>query len=150
LVNKKYNKLIENKMAKVKMHLVAERERYQMVGEFFEIVTNLKTKKNVIDFFIGIMTPSELLMIARRIQIAEMIIKEKNYDQIRKELKVSNQTITKVYGWLYDGNDGFGKEIAAQLKRKIESEKSGKRGRENYESMLNKYAHHRMLKSLLR
>jgi len=135
-------------MSKVQIQLVDEKERYQIVGEFFEIATNLKTKKEIIDFFIGILTASEILMVARRIQIAEMILKENSYDQIRAKLKVSYQTIAKVQSWLYEGREEMGKQIEAQMKRKLKT--NGRKELEHYESLLDKYAHHRMLKNLLK
>lgn len=135
-------------MAKVQIHSVDEKERFKMVGEFFEIVNNLKTKKEIIDFFIGILSASEVLMVSRRIQVAEMILKEQSYDTIRHELNVSYQTIAKVYDWLYNGNEEMGKQIEAQMKRNLKTNKT--KDFEHYESLLDKYAHHRMFKSLLK
>ena len=135
-------------MAKVKTHLIDKKERYRIIGEFFEIVVNLKNKDDVIGFFIGLLTPSESLMLARRIQVAEMLLEEKSYEEIRKKLRVSFQTIAKVYNWLYGENETYKKQIENQNKRKRQREKN----RGNYkikESLLDRYAHHRLLKDLL-
>jgi uncharacterized protein YerC len=132
-------------MAKVKTHLINPRERYEIVGEFFEIITNLKTKKDVIDFLLGLITSSELLMIARRIQIAKRLLDEKVYEDIRKEMKVSYQTIAKVYGWLYSGKEKY----ISEMFKKIEKNKKGATdGRKHYESLLGKYPQHRFFKEL--
>ncbi len=53
----------------------------------------------------GLFTPSEVVMVARRIQVVKMIIEGFNYNEIRKKLKVSNQTITKMEHWLRNDND---------------------------------------------
>lgn len=134
-------------MAKVKTHLVDKKERFRIIGEFFEIVTNLKNKDDVIGFFIGLLTSSESLMLARRIQVAEMLLEEKSYEEIRKKLKVSFQTIAKVYQWLYGENETYKKQIGNQLERKRKRNKKHERFDDG--SLLNKYAHHRLLKDLL-
>lgn len=129
-------------MPKVRPHLIEKTEKYKIIGNFFEIVAGLKNKKEVIDFFLGLLTPSEILMSARRIQIAQMLLEEENYEIIRKRLKVSNQTITKTDQWLHR-DDEYNRWLGGKLKRKIEKEK-------NYSSsMLDKYAHHRFFKNLL-
>lgn len=134
-------------MAKVRTHLVDKKERFKIIGEFFEIVSNLKNKDEVIGFFIGLLSPSESLMLARRIQIAEMLLEEKGYEEIRKKLKVSFQTIAKVYQWLYAENETYKKQIGSQLERKRKRIKNSSK-RFNDGSLLNKYAHHRLLRDL--
>jgi len=134
-------------MAKVRTHLVDKKERYAIVGEFFEIVSNLKNKEDVFGFFVGLLSPSETLMLARRIQIAEMLLEENSYEEIRKKLKVSFQTIAKVYQWLHGENETYKKQIGNQLERKKRRMKS--KSNVIRESLLDKYAHHRVIKSLL-
>ncbi|MCX6765911.1 MAG: YerC/YecD family TrpR-related protein [Candidatus Moranbacteria bacterium] len=133
-------------MAKVKTHLVDRKEKYRIIGEMYEIISNLKTKKEIVDFFMGLLTPSESLMLARRIQVAEMLMEEKNYDEISKKLRVSFQTIAKVYQWLHGENEGYKHQILEQIKRK---ERRSKRKSDTYESLLDRYPHHRFLKELL-
>jgi len=91
-------------MGKVRVYDVDPKERYKLVGELLDIITNLKTKKDTVDFIIGLLTSSETLMIARRIQIAKAILMNKTYDDIRKDLGVSYQTITKTERWLKRGD----------------------------------------------
>ncbi|NLC31436.1 MAG: hypothetical protein GX765_05305, partial [Candidatus Moranbacteria bacterium] len=55
-------------MGKVQTKNIDKNERYKIIGDFYEIVTNLRTKNEVIGFFMGLLTPSEALMFARRIQ----------------------------------------------------------------------------------
>ena len=102
----------------------------------------------MVGFFTGLLSPSETLMLARRIQIAEMLAEEKGYEEIRKKLKVSFQTIAKVYQWLYGENETYKKQINNQLERKRKNN-NRKNRKLNDGSLLNKYAHHRILKDLL-
>jgi TrpR-related protein YerC/YecD len=130
-------------MSKVRVYSIDKNERYRVVGELFDLIVNLKTKREVIDFLIGLFTPSETLMIARRVQIAKMLIEEENYEMIRKKLKVSNQTISKVEHWL-KSDEQKNKIIVAKLQQ---IRKTDKRTCGN--DMLDKFAHHRALKNLI-
>ena len=130
-------------MPKVRPHLIDKKEKYKVIGRFFEIVSNLKSKKEVIDFFVGLLTSSESLMFARRIQIAEMLLEGDNYERIRKVLKVSNQTITKTDQWLHSGDENYGRWLEKCLKIKANL-------KDDYSTGLDRYAHHRFFKDLLK
>lgn len=132
-------------MSKVKTYEVDSKERYQIIGDLFEVITGLKNKKEVIDFFIGLLTPSESLMLARRVQVAKLLIEGENYETISKKLKVSYQTITKTDRWLHSGNDKYDLWLENRLKTKKPV------GNKYYseKSMLDRYPGHRFLKELL-
>ena len=132
-------------MAKVKVYSIPKEERYQMVGEFFDIVAQLKTKQEVIDFFIGVLTSSESLMIARRIQIAKLLAKDESYKKVREEMNVSPRTIQNVYHWLNERDEAYKKLMLKYLKKS----KKNKRQIRYYESELDKYPQHRLMKKIL-
>jgi len=133
----------EKDMSKIKVYQVDKKERYRIVGELFEVICNLKTKQEVIDFLVGLITSSEALMLARRLQIAKMLIDEKGYDEIRKKLKVSHQTIAVVEKWVRDENK------SKTIIRKI-AELNRTKGKNNFyhERLLDKYPQHRFLKDI--
>jgi uncharacterized protein YerC len=130
-------------MSKVRVYSIDKNERYRVVGEFFELIVALRTKKEVIDFLIGLFTPSETLMIARRVQIAKLLLEDDDYEVIRKKLKVSNQTISKVEHWLMS-DEQKNKTIVAKLQqiKKMNKKFDGNK-------MLDKFAHHHALKDLI-
>lgn len=136
-------------MGKVQTKNIDKNERYKIIGDFYEIVTNLKTKNEVIGFFMGLLTPSEALMFARRIQIAQMLLDNKSYDEIRKELKVGLSTVASVSNWLYGENDAFRKKVEEHKNNKIRTEENDDDYEKNYGSLLNKYPQHRILRDLL-
>jgi len=134
-------------MSKVKIYSISKKERMQQVGDFFDVVSGLRLKQEIIDFFIGLLTSSESLMLARRIQIAKKLIDNKGYEIIRKELKVSYQSISGVEKWLNAREGAYRKILTSWLdknkrkKKKTDSHKSG--------SLLDRYPQHRFLKELL-
>ncbi len=132
-------------MAKVKVYSIPKKERYQLVGEFFDIVAQLKTKQEIIDFFIGVLTPSESLMMARRIQVAKLLAEDESYAIVKEKMKVSPKTIQSVYHWLNERDEAYKKLILKYLKT---SEKKKKKTT-YYESELDKYPQHRLMKKIL-
>lgn len=135
-------------MAKVQPYKIDKKERLEMVGDFYNIITGLKNKNDVAGFFMGLLTTSEAVMFARRIQIAQMLLDDKTINEIRFNLGVGTDNIASVSHWLYnDDNDVFKKHVFKYVKQK----KKGvvKRNRQYYTSELDKYPQHRMWKNLL-
>jgi TrpR-related protein YerC/YecD len=132
-------------MAKVNVYSVDKKERSKIEGELFEIIADLNSKKEVFYFLIGLFTASETLMIARRIQIAKMILAGDDYETIRKRLKVSFQTINRIEHWL-KSDDEKNKLILKKLKK---FNKNLSRMKEPKDSLLDKYTHHRIIKRML-
>jgi len=131
-------------MGKVKVYSISRVEKRRIFDELFEVISNLKTKAEAIDFLFGLLTPSEVLMTARRIQIAKMLLSDYGYEDIQRKLKVSHTTINKIEHWLKE-NEERNKFIAGKMEKAIvNKDKTQKSG-----SLLDKYAHHRFIKELL-
>jgi len=132
-------------MAKVKVHSLSREERQKIIEDFFCLVLRLKTKDEVLHFFVGLLTSSEAVMLARRIQIAKLLIDRKNtQEMIRRQLKVSFQTIQKVDQWLHSDDpkrDAWvEKEIGGLTKKGSQKEMRMLTSR----SGLNRYPEHRL------
>lgn len=133
-------------MSKVKPHLIDPSEKFQAIDSLFEVISKLKTKQEIVDFFLGLFTSSESLMMARRIQIARMLLDEKSYEDIMKKLRVSSQTINSTDKWLHRGDEKY----TAWLKNRVSVVESKNNSKKNptYESLLDKYPYHRFIKNL--
>ncbi|MDQ1284027.1 MAG: TrpR like protein YerC/YecD [Patescibacteria group bacterium] len=114
-------------MGKVKYHEIDSNERYKIIGNFLNIVSGLNSKKEALDFFLGLLTASESLMLARRIQIAQMLLDGLSYDDIRGKVKTSNQTITKTDRWLHSEDKEYNKWLEKCLNKKSGEKKSRRR-----------------------
>jgi TrpR-related protein YerC/YecD len=134
-------------MAKVRVYSIDKKEKQKIVGELLEIIAILRSREEVFGFMIGLLTPNEILMVARRIQIAKMLLNDDGYDVIRKKLKVSFQTINKVEHWLKSDDNKLA--IISDKIKKIEEKNKRKTGREYSKNLLDKYAKHRFIKNLL-
>ena len=104
-------------MSKRMVHEVSQAERKRSLKEFYKMVSDIKKPQEVANFFRDLLTPSESLMITRRIMIAKMLLRGKSYEEISKALRVGASTISNVYRWLYSGFGGYMKEIT-ELEKK--------------------------------
>lgn len=105
-------------MAKRKIQEVDSMERKNMLDEFFGMVASLKNSENAANFFKDLLTPSESLMLVRRIAIAKMLLEGRNFEEIIRKLKVGSNTVNYVNRWLYSGFGGYLNEIGKVANKK--------------------------------
>lgn len=74
-------------------------------------IAQLKTRDEVKHFFKDILSESEAVMLARRIEIAKRLLKSDSYEKISADLKVGMDTISRVQQWLTSGFGGYEKAI---------------------------------------
>lgn len=63
--------------------------------ELAEIFLRLKSKKEVIDFLKGLLTPKELEEIPKRLQIVKLLKRGVSQREIARKLKVSIATVSR-------------------------------------------------------
>lgn len=64
------------------------------------IVAHIRQEKDARFFLERLLTESEIVMLVRRLQIAEFLVDGLTYEQIQRKLKVSMSTIRGVDRWL--------------------------------------------------
>jgi uncharacterized protein YerC len=82
-----------------------------------------KTARNTLElelFLNGLLTPSEQIMLGRRIWISRMILENKRYDEIGARLHVGTGTIAKIELWLRGLLPDYGIHIEREIKRTTE------------------------------
>ncbi|OGL66007.1 hypothetical protein A3B21_00560 [Candidatus Uhrbacteria bacterium RIFCSPLOWO2_01_FULL_47_24] len=103
-------------MAKFTPRQKLEKEAQQRVllelCQSMVMVKNLKESARVLG---DLLSEPELRMVAKRLQIAKQLLKGKKYEQIRQELKVSQQTIARVNLWLQQAGEGLRMVMARGL-----------------------------------
>ena len=83
------------------------------------MIALLETKDEVRSFFKDLLSATESVMLARRIQIAKLLLAGWGYDRIEKKMGTGPTTIASVHRWLQGGFGGYTKAIP-KLKREIE------------------------------
>lgn len=105
-------------MAKVKYYDLGDQERRELLNDLCSMVVSLKSKQEAKQFMMDLLTPSEAVMISRRIKIAKLLMQGSTYEDIRDELAVGNSTILQVDRWLNEGFGGYKNAIKKQKNKK--------------------------------
>lgn len=100
-----------------------------ILNDFWRAIASLQSEKEIEDFFFDLFTHTERKMLAKRLQIAMMLLEGHSYPDIRSSLKVADHTITKISNWLKTGAAGLTKVAKRLIERKeshlIERKTSG-------------------------
>ena len=79
----------------------------KMADKFYSAILSLKTKEECSAFFDDICTIKEPQDLMQRLQVASMLSKGMNYQEISKETSVSSATISRVNRCLNYGDGGY-------------------------------------------
>lgn len=90
------------------------REVYDRVFDIFlKTIVDLQTKNQVIHFFKEFLSPTEQIMLAKRLAIAILLAKDFDYREISKILRVSTSTVRDI-ALTYKNGDGY-KQVVKKL-----------------------------------
>jgi TrpR-related protein YerC/YecD len=86
---------------------LSKTERQKLILALCRALSVLKNPQEVAEALTDLLTPKEVETIAKRLEIAERLVKGEDYITIRNELKVGNSTISRVNTWLNLSGQGF-------------------------------------------
>lgn len=86
--------------------------RSESIDRLFEVILGLGNVEDCYNFFEDICTINELQDMAQRMDVAILLDKGKNYQEIAKEVSVSTATISRVSRCLNYGSGGYKAALA--------------------------------------
>ncbi|MDA1337417.1 MAG: Trp family transcriptional regulator [bacterium] len=86
---------------------LSKETQHELLGEFCDALCAVNTTNEAVELLTDLLTPSETIMLAKRIRIAKLLLNGKDYDTIGESLRVSQSTIAKVAAWLAESGEGF-------------------------------------------
>ena len=111
-------------MTKISRFPVSGRTWSRFRDDFYSAVTSLEDKKEIRDFLSQVLTRTEEVMLAKRLQIAILLLLGYEYDEIENKMKVANNTIAKVNNLINKDGEVF-RKIAERIidlkQRKLDS-----------------------------
>jgi len=110
-------------MSKKNLRKISADNKIKCLDILWTCSSSLKTREEVKNFFKDLLTPSESIMLGRRLQIAKMLLEGKSYDFIGESMGAGRSTIAGVHQWLSSGFGGYEKALRgfeAQLKKRFE------------------------------
>lgn len=82
-------------------------EARELMIEFFESMGQARGPQEMATIFQDLVSQPELIMIAKRLKIANLLLREKTFEEIVREVKTSMATIARVSAWLNASGEGF-------------------------------------------
>lgn len=92
---------------KRKLQELTKEEIIVTLDTLYTAASSVRGRNAVKLFLRDLLTPSERIMLGRRIVIARLLISGESYDRIGKRLRVGRATISRVHRWLKDQFPGF-------------------------------------------
>ena len=120
-------------MSRFDLYKLPTDKQKELLDRFFLAVASLSSYKEVKDFFKDLLTPQETTMFARRIKVAEMLLADKCYDEISKQLKIGLGTIARVHRWVNSERGGY--KVAIEQLKKLDA-----RAQRHHERKMWKYS----------
>jgi TrpR-related protein YerC/YecD len=74
---------------------------------FTKVLVNIKSEEEMERYIFDLMTPTERVMLAKRLAVASLLSKGYSYRDISEMLKVSTATVGRVSLWLRTAGDGY-------------------------------------------
>lgn len=74
----------------------------ELLDQLADMIASITKKEDARFFLQRLLTPSEIVMLTRRMQAAEMLISGLTYEQVQKKLGVGMSTIYSIDRWLTD------------------------------------------------
>jgi len=105
-------------MTKLSRNPVDRKRMGYFINNFRNAVTLLEDKEEVKNFFKDTVTYTEMRMLAKRLQIAKMLLEGYDYQTIKRYVKVTDSTISKINNLLR--KNGVGIKAAVGYLQKIE------------------------------
>lgn len=99
-------------MTKVDPRSVDSDSKMKYLDLLWTSIAQLESREEVKIFFKDLLSESESLMLARRIEIAKRLMDGQSYETIAQELKVGMDTINRVQRWLISGSGGYEKAVS--------------------------------------
>lgn len=103
-------------MTKVSRRLLDKELEERIFEVFLKTIVDIKTPIEAKNFIEDLLSPTEKIMLIKRLAIAVLLTKGKTYDYIDHTLKVSRATIMTVSLWLKHGKGGYIKVVDKILK----------------------------------
>lgn len=114
------------------------------LDSLYTAASSLTGREAVKAFLRDLLTPSERVMLGRRVVIARLLLAGETYERICERVRVGKGTVSRVDKWLNDQFPGYEKAIQG-LEREMQKRKAGHPESYTYAWLKKKYPLHFLL-----
>src|SRR3990167_7505373 len=134
------------------LNSLPKQKRIQMIGEFYDTIDSLRDRNEVRLFLKSLLSPEEIAMLMRRVEIALLLSAKYKYDDITEMLGVGNDKISNVQRALQQDDNGYKiiiKRLIENRKKRLKKIKSEEKSDREGSSIKKFSAANRVLPDLL-
>lgn len=102
---------------------LSSKEQENLLIGFCKALVELKTPEEAAQFLKDLLSKQEAEMLAKRIEIARLLIEGLTYERIQQLLRVSYGTVARVSQWLATSGEGYRLVVSRVKPEKTEQEK---------------------------
>lgn len=96
---------------------LSKKHRQELMLALCQAIAEMKKPEEAAKLLVDLLSPQEVEMVAKRLEIARLLSGGNNYEIIQDKLKVSPVTIARINTWLNLSGEGF--KLAFTRRRKI-------------------------------
>lgn len=111
-------------MPRVQPKSLPAQERKELLDDLWNMIALLEDKEEVHRFFRDLLSETEAIMLARRVQIAKALLHGVSYEEIKVIMHTSDVTIAGVHRWLQSGFGGYTSALP-RLEKAVEQQRKG-------------------------
>ena len=104
-------------MPQISKRKLTSKTEVRLFEIFWETISELKGSMAVEEFLTDLLTPTEKIMLSKRLAIAVMLLKGYGYESIEDGLKVTSGTISSISLWLKHSGSGYRKVVEKLAKK---------------------------------
>jgi len=113
-------------MVKLKSkHFTTEEEKI-LLRRLYQAIGGLRGEKEAGALLVGLLTDTELIMLARRIYIAGLLLQGDSYIDIKEKTHAGTGTIAHVQRWLDQDKTKCTKQVIKNFEKKLRTQESRK------------------------
>jgi len=105
---------------KVRPKLLANKARIEILDTLYTTAGAVRGRSAMKLFLRDLLTPSERIMLGRRIMIARKLISGRTHRDIEADMKVGKDTVWRVQKWLDDQSKGYERAVT-KLERELDA-----------------------------
>jgi len=111
-------------MTKISKFKIEPENLNKLLNNFWSAIAAFENKQQVKIFLNDLLTHTEMKMLAKRIQIAKMLLEGYDYRAIKGVVKVTDSTISNISNKLESGTDGLEFAVKFLIKTEQDVEKN--------------------------
>ncbi|MES2203362.1 MAG: Trp family transcriptional regulator [Patescibacteria group bacterium] len=92
---------------KVRAKELPDKVRIEVLDTLYTAAGTIRGRDAMKLFLRDLLTPSERIMLGRRIMIARKLLAGRSYSEIEEEMRVGRDTVWRVQKWLDDQTKGY-------------------------------------------